>query len=184
MPNQGEWAGGRRGGRTFMTSTNGLPSGSFWKRVSSKRMAPETYWLMPGVVKSRLRHFWRLASEFSMPLACATQGVHNGGQGHAHKRGSKGVLARGMRRSTAVANWVAARLQARADGAGRLVAGQQALAGGNHGRGGGAQLLGVLAIIDRRSVGRGHREGRTAAGNDRRLGADVEGERGANEGEH
>ena len=63
--------GGRAG--TFMTSTNGLPSGSFWKRVSSKRMAPETYWLMPGVVKSRLRHFWRLASEFSMPLACRTE---------------------------------------------------------------------------------------------------------------
>ena len=72
------------GGRTFITSTNGLPSGSFWKRVSSKRMAPETYWLMPGVVKSRLRHFWRFASEFSMPLACHTQPLGEGTAGVTH----------------------------------------------------------------------------------------------------
>jgi len=78
---------------------------------------------------------------------------------------------------------VATRLKARADRAGRLVAGQQALAGGNHGRGGGAELLGVLAIIDRRSVGRSHGEGGTAADDGGRR-AEVEGERGADEGEH
>ena len=86
-------------------------------------------------------------------------------------------------RPAAVGGWVAARLQARADRAGRLVAGQQALAGGNHGRGGGAELLGVLAIIDRRSVGRSHGEGGTAADDGGRR-AEVEGERGADEGEH
>ena len=85
-------------------------------------------------------------------------------------------------RPAAVGGWVAARLQARADRAGRLVAGQQALAGGHHGGGGGAQLLGVLAIVDRRSVGRAHHDG--AAANDRRGRAKVERERGADEGEH
>ena len=85
-------------------------------------------------------------------------------------------------RPAAVGDWVAARLKARADRAGRLVAGQQALAGGHHGGGGGAQLLGVLAIVDRRSVGRAHHDG--AAANDRRGRAKVERERGADEGEH
>ena len=85
-------------------------------------------------------------------------------------------------RPAAVGDWVAARLKARADRAGRLVAGQQALAGGHHGGGGGAQLLGVLAIVDRRSVGRAHHDG--AAANDRWGRAKVERERGADEGEH
>merc|ERR1719271_1676623 len=50
------------------TSTKGLPAGSSWKRVSSYRIAPEMYWLMPGVVKRRLRHVWRFASVFSRPM--------------------------------------------------------------------------------------------------------------------
>ena len=86
-------------------------------------------------------------------------------------------------RPAVVDRWVAACLQARADRAGRLVAGQQALAGGHHGGGGGAQLLGVLAIVDRRSVGRAHCEGGAAA-NGRWGRAEVERERGADEGEH
>ena len=49
-------------------STKGLPFGSSWKRVSSKRMAPEMYSLMPGVVNRRLRHVWRFSSVFSRPM--------------------------------------------------------------------------------------------------------------------
>jgi len=45
-----------------------LPAGSSWKRVSSYRIAPEMYWLRPGVVKSRLRHVWRFVSVFSRPM--------------------------------------------------------------------------------------------------------------------
>jgi len=53
----------------FSTSTNGLPFGSFWKSVSSYRMAPEMNSPRPAVVKRRLRQAQRFASVFSMPFA-------------------------------------------------------------------------------------------------------------------
>ena len=77
----------------------------------------------------------------------------------------------------------AVRLEARADRAGRLIAGQQALAGLDHRGGGRTELLRVLARVDRRRVRRRHDDGSVAA-HRRGREARLEGEDGGRQGEH
>jgi len=87
--------------RPAITSTNGLPEGSSWKSVSSKRIAPEMNLLMSGVVKRRLRHFWRFSAVFSMPFASRRVPIVPVDSSHARRPLPGSVIAFAVSRSSA-----------------------------------------------------------------------------------